>query len=500
MGNLQTTSFPVGRESYRLSPWEQKQHNWFIVMSHLADDAEHNYRFYNDEYLLDLLDLGPQRENQARMALAKVYADVGNLAPYLVQAYKAMAMAGVTTDHIKVVDQNGDTVEAETKKLHQWLEGLNEGGFNGFLDEYMDGAATFGTGYVALVRDDATKTIMGICKDAMAVYPVLNVVTGKPDTFLVHYWETEAGHTVEEQWTEEYLRGEVNVYRGSKLVPEASGPTNINLLTMVGAPFRTMRGSYFGRGALSGLIESLVTMAGAIGTAYNTFRMQNGGIVAISSDDDISSVLEAMGGGKDAVNAVQRGVKRVLDPESPSIINGKNLSVTMVQGNVMASAQPLVEELRQLFAMRCPVYAWHRLGANASGEAIKQTMLMLRVEIDEIRRNVKTLIVRLAEVLSALYGSPMKGRIEFEPPDFFAPTQAEVVQQALTLFDKNLVPAEFVLQEAGLLNDRLVQEHVEGMKAKAEQQTAVGGVAPAPEDARAAMVRQLFGTEPQEPE
>lgn len=490
MANLKPVQFSVGKDFYLLSPWEQQQHNWFLVKSHLADEPEHNYRFYNDDYLMDLLDIANSRENRGLMDLAKIYLDNGNLAPYIVQTYKAMAMAGIDTDSVTVVDNNGETNETETEKLRMWLEDLNDGGFEGFLDEYLDGAAVYGTGYVAL-RDKGNRSYEGICKDAMGVYPVIDPLTNRPAKVLVHYYETEAGTQKEEQWVEEYLSGEVNVYRNGRLVPEVSGSTGINELTIIGAPFRTMRGSYFGRGALDGLIESLVTLSGAIGSAYNTYRIQAGGIVTISSDENVLGALESAGGGPmNTQSATGKAmVKRVLDPDAPTLLAGKNLSVAMVQGNVMGAADPLLERLLSMFAMRCPIYAWSRLGANASGEAIKQTMMLLRVEMNEIRRNLRALITQLSKVLGQLYRSQITGSVKFAPPDVFAPTPTEQLNEAIVLFEKGVVPLRYVAQVANIESEPLVNEHLERAEASAIETNA-----PA-ENANAQLIRSLFGTE-----
>lgn len=490
---LKTQAFPVGSYTYRVSEWEQIQHNWFIVESHLADDPENNYRFYTDGYLLNLLGLATERENRAKEMLVKAYLDSGNLAPYLVQAYKALAISEVTEEHVFIENEKGEVDEALTQEVREWLEQLNEGGFEGFLDEFMDGAAIFGTGYVAIRR--TAEGYEGVCKDALSVYPVIDPITAEVLKVLVHYYETAAGSNKEELFVEEYIPGEVRVYRNNKLVPEASGPTGISSLTIVGAPFRTKRGSYFGRSALDGLIESLVVLCGVIGSANNAFRMQAGGLIGISSEDDVEAALRTIGGGPSAVDAVNRGIMRVLDPERPTVLAGKGMSISMVQGNVMASAQPLIQELKELFAMRCPIYAWHRLGANASGEAIRQTMMMLKIEMAQIKRNVRTLIVRLVKVLSELYGREVKGVVKFYPPDVFTPTQSEKLTEALLLFDRGLVPDKFILEVADVSEEETVKEFMEEKEAKAEaeKKKAEEEAAKPKETPEEAMAKKLFG-------
>ena len=473
--------FQVGNEYYRMTEYQQKLLTWQIVASKLVDEPLANWRFYSDSELLDELDLHRDREGRALLDLPKIYSDAGNLAPWIVESYKALTLGGIDSSCVVVENDKGDVDEAQTEQLRMWLDALNPGGFAGMMDEVVEGGALFGTSFVALRRKPKElTTIEAVAKDAMMVFPVISSDTNEADMMLTYVeYENEQGRKVQE--VEHYLPGEVQVYRNQQLYPELSGPTGTKRLTLVAAPFKTERGAYYGKSALHGLIETLVQIAGAIGASYLAFRTQAGGIYTISTDDDISKDIAAMGGPAGS----KAGLRRVLDPDYPTVIVGRNTSVSMAQGNVMAAAQPLLATLQEFLAMRCPLYSWHRLGANASGEAIKQTYRLLEAELKQIRQNLATLISRISMVLGDMYKSPITGRVAFYAPEPFPPDTDTLVTRAILLFDKGVVPARYVAEVAGVDDHELVSEHLDMADAEAESGESA-------EESPADLARRLF--------
>lgn len=489
------TGFRVGTNYYNLSGWETKQHNWFIVLTKLCDEPEHNYRFYNDDELLDLLDLQRDRDNKALIELTKIYSDLGNLCPFLLETYKAMSLDGLTLDSVVVQDDKGETMEEPTKMVREWLNACNEGGFESMMDEVVEGGALYGTSYAAVRwNPEDTSTLEVIAKDAAMVFPYIDQNTNRPVKIFTNYRETATGEIIEHEWAEEYLVGQVNVYKDGKLVPEMSAETKIELLTLVGAPFKTERGSYFGKSALHGLVESLITICGTIGASTIMFRMQAGGVMCISSDDDLGSVMQDVGGGEKTQESYARGMRKLLDPDKPTVLTGKNMSVSTAQGNVMDAATPLLEQQEKFLALRCPVYGWTRLGPDASGEAIKQTYKLLVTEMNQIRRNLRTLVARIVAVMAAYHKKEIGGTVNLILPPVFPPTKAENVTEALALLDKGVVPIRYVAEVAEIDHIETVAEFLD----KLDEEPEPGETPETPEQKAAREARELFGLESEE--
>ena len=424
-----------------------------------------------DTTLVELLDL--HRESLARNVaiadLPRLYDDSANICPSIVDDYKALLLHDMSLDQIEVT-VNDKPNEALTAMVRELLDGLDEGGFESLIMQTVEGGLIYGDMYMGLVRDYEGH-IWGYYKEAPSVFALVEY--NEPTVYAVNFFEYVAGKRIPVEYAEMYVIGKTEVWKGGQIIPELSGETGIDEPAFVQAPLMHSRGEAFGKSAVKAVIETITTMCGVEGSAVRALRQDINGIVAISGDD-AREALDALCGKDNMYEKRTTSPAQAISPDSVSIIAGRNLTISRVDTQVGTTVPPYLAHLEEALLRKCPIYALKKLGANASGEAIKLTLKQLEATVKSMRTGINEFVRHTARIGMKLQGKslPDNAKVVINWGAVLPESAAEKQARILALHDKGLVSDEYILRELGLDGDELIKAHIANKAKAAETQAA----------------------------
>lgn len=439
MIRYKNASFTVGKDTYYLSTAEMELKNWQMICDYIADDVLTAKRFQIPEFrnLLGLF-LDTRYINSSK--LPDLYSDIANIGPTVVETYCSL-LSDLDVRNIKIV-KNGVYDEKQTALAQGWLSDLSELGFLALYRKLIMSGCIYGTMFLTLQPDvDDPSIIRGTSRDAVACFPQFALGSSTPTSLYINYKNTDRGKATEASWTEAYYPGEILVYKNGKIIPELSSQLNIEQASFVAVPFEVGTKDFEGRSPIWQLVESIVKACGVVGSGLNNYRKMNGGITIISAEDPNS--LNASLKGNTGEKNPEATVDSWLNADEASIIVGKGLSIQQTASGIGSELASIVGVIEGMLEKKSPVYAWIRLGANASGVAIEQTKLELKSRIESVRGNVETLINSTIHKLAAFYNYSEFGDTKILWQDVFPKTRMEKIAEvkellSLGIYDKKI--------------------------------------------------------------
>lgn len=470
------------RGGITLNAAEQKRLRNYLIYLGLTDNTTPR-RFYSnvneDTTLVDLLDLHAERDGKATVAsLPKIYTDLGNLAGVLVAGYKALLLYGVDLDSV-MGKVKGVASEDLTKRAKEILSAADEGGFMPLLGNLTEAGLTYGDTFAAVSRDDKGR-VWCYEKEAPSVFPVEYLQ--KINRYIVDYkvYESDAiaastlagiglgsGEMGLVEYTEIYEPNSTMVYRDKKPVPEMSqAETGIDepLFVMVGFP--RSRSSKFGRAIIASLVETIVDMCGAHGSTLRNIRDVLTGWVVISGADAPAAIEKLLGAAPGQTPQAPKG--GLVNPDNTKCLVGGDVNVQVAESTCASSMTPYLQMLDDQFAKKCPLYALSRLGANASGEAIRLSLFQLEAEIALLRNSVDEIVNSIVRLASLLRNEPWEDgyKVEINWGTVLPESMSEKIDNALKLKGAGIVPTIYVAKKLGLDADEDVKAWLEGEEAR----------------------------------
>lgn len=467
MQKIPRPEIKYGKSTYYLTSAETLRQNLQIVWSGLADSPQKpNLRFYTTDRLIDLLELHPDA-TKSGLALPRVYSDLGNDLPRIAETYTDL-LSDLTTEIIQIIGDGDKEDERATELVRGWLEDLDVDGFDRFYQNSISGGSIYGTMCVSLAPDIDDSTIMrGIPKDAVSVFPVTLPGTNKIEFVIVYYKAPDQLTGAYIPWVEEYLPSITNVYSNGKIVPYLSTKegenTGVEEPSFVISPFVYERGEIFGVAPFANLVESVVAVCGLLGSSTRSFRRKVNGITIINLPaDELNKVLTAL-----KIDP-QEFMAKAMMPDEESLFFGSGGSVSQTSSSVGVDLNALMTAIDGAMKKKSPMYSYVVLGANASGEALKETKIHLEAQIDKIRVNVKIYLTKIVKMLAEFYGTELTGKLKINWGDVFPTSLEDKITQAIELLKNNIIPKRTVADVAGYDGDDQVQEHLDGVEADAE--------------------------------
>jgi len=424
-----------------------------------------------DTTLVELLDL--HREAMARGAavsdLPRLYDDSANICPSIIDDYKALLLHDFDLANVEV-QVNKEPNEKLTEAVRTMFDRLDEGGFESLIIQAIEAGLIYGDMFMALSRD-AQGRIWGYYKEAPSVFALTEYAM--TTIYAVNFFEYVAGKKQPVEYSELYAIGKTEVWKAGELIPELSGETGIDEPAFVQAPLLHSRGEAFGKSAIKAVIETIATMCGVEGSAVRALRQDINGLIAISGDDAVEA-LDALCGKDNPSSKRTTSPASAISPDNVSILAGRNLAVTRVDTQVGQTVPPYLAHLEEALLRKCPIYALKKLGANASGEAIKLTLKQLEATVKAMRIGINEFVRHTARIGMKLQGTPLPddAKAVVNWGSVLPESPAEKQARILALHDKGLVPDEYILRELDLDGDELVQKHLANKAKAAEAQAA----------------------------
>ena len=470
-----TGAVNIGGRYVALTPDQTARLKNYLIFLGLHDPILPN-RYYglvnDDTYLADLLGLHPDRDGKAISALAKIYGDAGNVAPEVVNGYSSLLLRDIAAKNLTVYNAQGEPDEALTESIRMLLQGLDTAGLEAMMASVIEGGLVYGDMFIALYRD-AQGHIWGYCKEAPAVFPVVNY--SEPTVYAVNFSEYESGRATLVRWSELYAIGRTEVWKDSQIVPTMSGETNIDEPAMAWAPLLPSRGELWGRSVIAGIAETIVTYCGLLGSTVRSIRQDVAGITIFSGSSASEAVSKTLGVDPNKKNRAAR--VDAFSPDNPVIIAGEEVTGQRLDSNTGQNVTPFAELLDKDLRDKCAIYAMKMLGANASGRAIELTMMQLQAEVTRMRSGVERLWTNVARIGTKLQGQewPEGYTVKATWGDVFPEAKEAKLTRLTVMLEKGIVGIDYVVRELGLDGDELVKAHLAAAAAKAAQPVQTAG-------------------------
>lgn len=460
-------SITLGKNYISLSADQMLRLRNYLIFLGLADPILPK-KFYSrvneDTYLADLLGLHKERDGKSVEQLSRIYSDAANIAPTVVEDYVSLLMRGLTVESIQVIKPDGEADEAATERIRDMFNRLDEGNFELFASTVIEAGTIYGDMFVAMQRD-ADGNVYAWSKEAPAVFPL--VKRGEPTTYVVNFGEYESGAMTPSEWAEYYSIGQTQVYYKGAIQPALSGDTGIDEAAMAWAPLLPSRAELWGKSAIAVIVETIVDSCGVMGSSIRMVRQGNA-ITIISGVSANQAVDAARGYDPESKTYNRSG----LDSDSDLVLVGDDIAGQRLESNVGANATTFVKMLEDSLKEKCPVFAMRRLGANASGEALKLVQGQLDAVVQKMRLGVERLFTNMARIGSKLQKQSWETgtHVRVNWPQVFPETKDQKQTRILALYGSGLIPASYAAQELGISEDELVRKHLEQLAAKAERE------------------------------